>query len=166
MNIFWIRTGSFRLPFVKDNHSQIKQLQSFVTRKMRRKCPGEKMKSELGKSRRDGKLPPPPGCCLLTGVPFCSGTRGVRTPWKPRGVVPLARTAPAGLRPPMLRARLCRMCSKLPREAQPRRASVASEPGFLLTHINTAQMCSRRAKSPLPTHMFLLGSWLTSNPVA
>lgn len=66
----------------------------------------------------------------------------------------MERIVPAGLQPPMLEGQsLLDELQTTLRGTSHYCASVsASEPDFLLTHINTAQMCSSSAKSPLPTH--------------
>lgn len=112
------------------------------------------MKSELGRSSGDGN----PQVAICRWVCFYSGARGVRTPWNSRGVVPMERTIPAGLQPPTLEGQpLLDVLQIILRGTSHDRASVsASEPGFLLTHVNTAQMSSSRAKSPFPAHKFLL----------
>lgn len=156
INIFWIWTGSFRLPFSKDNQSQIKQLQSFIVRKMRRKCPGEKWSQNLENQEEPGNFPHPQvaGCrwvCTFAMEPEVWGhpeKQGCGAFGKNPASWPTASHAggPA--------------CAG--RAPQPPCASVASAPGLLLTHINTAPMCSSGAKSPFPSTHFCWNCYFKS----
>lgn len=108
INIFWIWTGSFRRPFSKDNQSQIKQLQSFVVRKMRRKYPGEKWSQNLENQEEMGNFPHPQVAvcrwvCTFAVEPEVwghPGSPGVWCLWKER--CQLAHGLP---RPPTLEGR-------------------------------------------------------------